>query len=145
MGFNKGVKVFGMEGWEATKSELKENLLGMDAVEMVHQKDINPELCKKALSYLMFLKRKRTGKVKARGCANGRPMREYIGKDETSAPTVSTYALFCHCIIAAIERRTVYTFDICTVFLQSPWLEDKPTYLRFTGLMVDMICKIDPK
>ncbi len=117
----------------------------MDTIKMVCPKELDRDLCRNALSYLMFLKRKRTGKVKACGCADGRPMREYISKEETSSPTVSTYALFCHCIIAAIERCTVYTCDICGAFLQSPWPEDKLTYLRFTRLMVDMICKIDPK
>jgi hypothetical protein len=37
----------------------------------------------------MFLKKKRCGKIKARGCADGRKQRLYKTKEETSAPTVS--------------------------------------------------------
>ena len=72
-GFSRGMKEYGEDGWNATMSELKDNLLGMDAVHIVKSKDINKALIIDALAYLMFLKRKRTGKIKARGCANGRP------------------------------------------------------------------------
>ena len=72
-GFRKGMKLFGIEGWEATKKELSENLLGMDAVKMILHKDLDRKVQKEALSYLMFLKRKRTGVVKSRGVADGRP------------------------------------------------------------------------
>ena len=34
----------------------------------------------KAISYLMFLKEKRSGKVKGRACVNGAPHRAYIRK-----------------------------------------------------------------
>ena len=91
----------------------------------------------------MFLKRKRTGKVKARGCADGRPQREYIGKEESSSPTVSIYALIAMCAINSIENKHVVTCDIPGAFLQAKWPKDKPTYLRFDGIMVDMLCEID--
>ena len=70
---------------------------------------------------------------------------DQCANDETSGPTVSTYALFIKCIICAIESRTVITCDIAGTFLQSPWPDDKPTYIKFTGIMVDMICEIDSK
>ena len=43
-GFHKGIKEFHDEGREATKQELYENLLGMDAVTMVKPKNLEPEL-----------------------------------------------------------------------------------------------------
>ena len=89
----------------------------------------------------MFLKRKRTGKVKARGCADGRPQREYIGKEESSSPTVSIYALMYP--INSIKNRHVVTCNIPGAFLQVKWPKDKPTYLRFDGIMVNMLCDID--
>ena len=51
----------------------------------------------------MFLKRKRSGKMKGRGCADGRPQREYITKEESSSPTVSLYALMGSCLMDAID------------------------------------------
>ena len=47
----------------------------------------------------MFLKRKRSGKMKVRGCANGCPQREYITKEESCLPTVSLYALMGSCVM----------------------------------------------
>ena len=69
-GFRKGMKLFGIEGWEATKKEIDENLLGIDAVKMILYKGLDCKLQKEALSYLIFLKRKRTGVVKSRGHRN---------------------------------------------------------------------------
>ena len=140
------MKLFKIEGWEATKKKFDENLLGMDAVKMILHKDLDRKLQKEALSYLMFLKRKRTGVVKSRGVADGRPGRSIYEKGELSSPTVSTYALMCSCAIDAIENRKVITCDIPAAFLQTLWPKEKyPTYIRFDGEMVDMICEIDKK
>ena len=92
----------------------------------------------------MFLKRKRTSNIKARGCANGRPQREFISKDESSSPTVTTYALFISSAMEAMEGWQVLTCDIPGAFLQADWPEDNDCYLKFEGLMVKMICEIDP-
>jgi hypothetical protein len=101
-GFNRGLKEFGTLGYEATVKELDDNLLGMGAVKMLQPYEVNNSIRFEALNYLMFLKRKRCGKVKARGCADGRPQREYISKDESSFPTVSIYALMTSCLMDAI-------------------------------------------
>ena len=43
-----------------------------------------------------------------------------------------------------MEGRQVVTCDIPRVFLQANWPVDNNYYLKFEGLMVDMICDIDP-
>ena len=88
------MKEFEQAGYNATVSVLSDNLIGMNAVDMLDKIRITSDLYVNALSYLMFPKKKRTGAVKARGCADGRPQQEFISKDESSSPTVSTYALF---------------------------------------------------
>ena len=70
-GFNRGMKEFGQAGYDATVSELSDNLIGMDAVQMLDKSWITSDVFMNALSYLMFLKRKRTDVVKARGCSDG--------------------------------------------------------------------------
>jgi hypothetical protein len=144
-GFNRGLKEVGSLGYEATVKELDDNLLGMGAVNMLAPSDVNKKIRFEALNYLIFLKRKRYGKVKARGCAGGRPQREYISKDESSSPTVSIYALMTSCLMDAIEGRKVATCDIPGAFLQADWPADRDCYLKFEGAMVSMICDIDPK
>jgi len=37
----------------------------------------------------MFIKEKRDGKIKARGCVDGRPQRLYTNKEDMSSPTIS--------------------------------------------------------
>ena len=144
-GFRKGLKIFGDEGYNAAVSELRDNLLGRDCVRMLKGKEITPTVWKKALSYLMFLKRKRNGKINGQGCADGRPQREYISKEESSSPTVSIYALFGSCVIDALDERSVITIDIPGAFLQGIWPQDQhPGYLKFEGVMVDMLCQIEP-
>ena len=144
-GFSKGLKVFGEEGRKAAIKELDENLIGRNVVRMLPKKEVTKEVWKKSLAYLMFLKRKRCGKIKARGCADGRPQREYITKEESSSPTVSIYALFASCVIDAIESRAVITCDIPGAFLQADYPEGEDCYIRFEGTMVKLICDIRPE
>ena len=48
------------------------------------------------------------------------------------------------CAVNAIEKRKVVTCDIPGAFLQSEWPKDKPMYLKFDGIMVDMLIEINP-
>ena len=144
-GFRKGLKLFGDKGYQAAKDELETNLLGRGCIDMLSWKDLTWDIRKRALGYLMFLKRKRSGKMKGRGCADGRPQRDYITKEESSSPTVSLYALMGSCVMDALDDRKVITVDIPGAFLQGEWPQDKhPGYIMFEGIMVEMICEIDP-
>ena len=92
----------------------------------------------------MFLKRKQSGKMKGRDCANGRPPQEYITKEESSSPTVSLYALMGSYLMDAMDKRKVITVNIPGAFLRGNWPQDEhPGYIMFKGIMMDMICKID--
>ena len=64
--------------------QLGKNLIGKNVIDMLPARSITHDMMKMSLSYLLFLKRKRNGLVKARGCANGRPKREFITKIESS-------------------------------------------------------------
>ena len=91
----------------------------------------------------MFLKIKRNGDIKGRGCADGRKQREFISKEEASSPTVSTHPLMATCLIDAIEGRDVATVDIPGAFLQATMDED--VWIKFEGAMVDVLVDIDPE
>ena len=143
-GFNRGMKEFGQKGYDATASELSNNLIGIDTVDMLDKSHITSDVYMNALSYLIFLKRKRTDLVKARMCADGRPQREFILKDKSSSPTVSTYALFISYAMNVMEGRQVVTCGIPGTFLQADCPEGNDCYLKFEGLMVGIICDIDP-
>ena len=144
-GFRKGLEIFGDDGKEAAMKELKDNLVGRGCLKFLKPHEVNGTIRKQALSYLMFLKRKRCGKLKGRGCADGRPQREYITKEESSSPTVALYALMASCVMDAIDRRKVVTIDIPGAFLQGDWPgEEHPGHLKFVGIMVELLCEINP-
>ena len=83
--------------------------------------------------------------MKGRGCADGRPQQEYVTKEESSLPTVSLYALMGSCVMDAMDRRKVITVNIPGAFLQGYLPQDEhPGYIMFKGIMVDMICEINP-
>ena len=100
----------------------------------VHKKSLTSEQRKEALAYFMFLNRKRCGKVKGRGCADSRKQRAYIAKEESTAPTVSTEAVFLTAVIDALESREVAVLDIPGAFMQADI--DELVHVRFTGEMV---------
>ena len=67
----------------------------------------------------MFLKKKRDGSVKGRGCADGRKQRATTLKEDASSLTVAIEAVMLSCVIDALERRNVATVDIPGAFLQA--------------------------
>ena len=70
----KGLKVFGDAGVSAVLTELKQ-LHNKQAIAPKNGKEMTHIEKKRALQYLMFLKKKRNGKIKGRGCADGRKQR----------------------------------------------------------------------
>ena len=90
----------------------------------------------------MFLKEKRCGRVKGRGCADGRKQRIYKTKEETSSPTISLEALFITCIIDAMERRSVTTVDIPGAFMQADI--DEKLHIKLEGDIALLLVRIDP-
>ena len=79
--------------------------------------------------------------MKGRGCADSRKQRAYIAKEEATAPTVSTEAVFLTAIIDALENREVAVLDVPGAFMQADI--DKLVHVRFTGEMVNMLLHID--
>jgi hypothetical protein len=135
MSMSKGIKMFGEDGTKAVKSELQQ-LHDRKVMMPVTQQSLTKEQRLRALAYLMFLKRKRCGKVKARGCADGRKQRAYIPRERAASPTVSTEAIFITALIDAMERREVAVIDVPGAFMQADMDED--AYVRFTGKMVEL-------
>jgi len=90
----------------------------------------------------MFLKEKRDGTIKARGCADGRPQREYTRKEEVSSPTVSLEAMMLSCAIDTKEGRYVIVTDIPGAFLHVDM--DGEVHMVLEGTIAELIMKLDP-
>jgi hypothetical protein len=98
--------------------ELKQ-LHDQNILEPTNAKTMTPTEKKRALQYLMFLKKKRTGTIKGQGCADGRKQRQYTAKEDASAPTVAIESVMLLCVIDAEEGRDMATVDIPGTFMQA--------------------------
>ena len=138
----QGIKKFGDTGKVAVLVELQQ-LYDRRVMEPIDKYDLTAEERKGALRYLMFLKEKRCGTIKGRGCADGRKQPDYLTKEETFSATVATEALLLSCIINAVEGRNVATCNIPGAFMQSD-MEGK-VVMKLDGVMDEVIIKIDPQ
>ena len=141
MSAKKGLKVFGDKGADAIMDELRQ-LLYRKVMEGRRHDKLTKEDKKKALQYLMFLKQKRSGKIKGRGCADGRKQRIYKTKEETSSPTISLEALLISCVIDALEERDVATCDIPGAFMQADM--DELIHIKLEGDIALLLVRLDP-
>ena len=91
----------------------------------------------------MFILKKQCGRIKARGCADGRKQRSYMTKEETSSPTVATESLMLSCAIDARENRDVATVDIPVAFMQADM--EGEVDIKSEGKMADMFAKLNPE
>ena len=143
----KGLIKFGRRGEEAAYGEMKQ-LHEREVFKPVHPSRLTPNERKKILESLIFLVEKRDGKVKARTCANGSVQRAWMGKDDSSSPTVSLEAILLTAVIDALEERAVYTIDIPNAFVQTEVGDDKDgdrIVMVVKGPLVDMLIKLEPE
>ena len=80
---------------------------------------MTPEEKRNAVDALMFLTEKQDGTIKGRMVYNGKPTREWIGRDETQAPTVSLELIFLTSMIDALKGRDIMSVDIPNAFIQA--------------------------
>ena len=144
----KGIQKFGERGREAAHKEMKQ------LHDRVCFRPINPGTMteterKRALESLIFLTEKKTGEVKARTVANGSAQRVWMGREESSSPTVSTAGLFMTLAVDAKEKRHVATCDIPNAFIQTEmkkYDKDGQRYvMKIRGALVDMLVQISPE
>ena len=137
----KGLKQFGTAGADAIMKELKQ-IVHRKVMEGRKSGELTTAQKKAALKYLMFLKQKRCGKIKGRGCADGRKQRLYKSKEETTSPTITTEALFITCLMDALENRYVATCDVPGAFMHSDI--DEQVHLKLEGEIAELLVKVDP-
>jgi len=137
-----GLRKFGARGTTAAMDELTQ-LHIMDTWTAMDPSKISREERMRALSSLLFLKEKRTGKIKGRACINGAPQRAYIPKEEAASPTVSTESTFITASIAVHEHRKVRCYDIPSAFINTD--VDKDVLMVLKGDLVDMMVQIAPQ
>ena len=137
----EGIRQFGERGNAALLKEL--NQLHKRQALMPKKKEyMSYEERKKALRYLMFIKEKRDGTIKARGCEDGRSHREYNYKTDTSSPTVLLEAMLLTCASDAKEGQYVAVTDIPGEFLHADMKQD--VHMLLEGTIAKLIVKLEP-
>jgi Reverse transcriptase (RNA-dependent DNA polymerase) len=142
MSLKKGLKHFGKSGADAVVDELRQ-LDYSDVIKPVPARSLTREQKRAALNYLMYLKQKRCGRIKVRGCADGQKQRLNKTKDKTSSPTMSTKAVFLTAIINAQERHQVMTIDIPGAFMHVDI--DELIHVHLEGPMAELLARVNPK
>jgi Reverse transcriptase (RNA-dependent DNA polymerase) len=137
----RGLKTYGQAAIDAVKKELKQ-LHDRRTMHPIRSSDLSHTEKRKTLPYLMFVKEKRCGTIKGRGCADGRKQWHYKTKEESSSPAVRTESLFLSCTIDAKKRRTEITCDVPGVFMQV--YIDEVVHIRLEGALADLLIKVDP-
>ena len=141
VGMQQGIKLWGERGVKAILKEMKQ-FHERNVVRPLRKEEISDEVRKRALGYLMFLKEKRNGDIKGRGCADGRKQRLYKSKYETASPTAFIESIFITALIDAQEKRDVAHVDIPGAFLQIDASDG--TIIKLQGSIVHIMLKIDP-
>ena len=77
---------------------------------------------------------------------NGKPTREWLGKEDSASHTASLEAILLTAMVDAHEGRDVMSTDIPNAFIQAP-LENKPgerVIMKITGVLVDILLEKSP-
>ena len=140
-----GLREWGDRARLAAHSEMKQ-LHFRETFKPKHWRELTHEQRQTVLESHMFLKEKRTGKIKGRTVAGGNKQRDYISKEDASSPTVATESVLLSCIIDAQEGRDVAVVDIPNAFIQTRIEQEKDmAIIKIRGVLVDILVEIAPE
>jgi hypothetical protein len=95
---------------------------------------------------LIFLVKKRNGKIKARTCVNRSTQREYIDREDATSPTAATEAILITGVINAKQQRDIMPNDVPDAFVQTPIPQDRENMImKIRGQLVDLLLEIAPE
>ena len=140
---NKGLKIFKDDGDKAAMGEL-EQLVERNCWEPIHIEEMNDLERERAQDAMMLLSEKNDGEVKGRCVYKGDGTREWLSREDTSSPTASLEAIATTCVIDAYEGRDMMSLDIPNAFIQTPMDANSRVMMKITGLLVDMMIRLDP-
>jgi hypothetical protein len=110
---------------------------------VIDPSQLSREARAKALSSQLFLKEKRSRKIKERAYINGAPQRASIPKEDAASPTVLTKSVFITSAIAANEERHVRCYDVPSKFANMDVDENMLMVLK--GKLAEMMVHIMPQ
>ena len=115
----KGIAKYGNEGKKAANDEMQQ-LHERECFTPVRIGDLNRNEWKKVQMALLYLSQKRDSKIKGRCVYNGKPTREWLGREESASPTVALESIMLTAVIDTYEGHDVMTADVPNAFIQMP-------------------------
>jgi hypothetical protein len=135
-----GLKQFVQRGIDVLMTELR-HLDTRKVLNPVHGRLLSKKDKRKTLDCLMFLKEKRKGVIKGRGCDDGRKQQSLITIENSSFPTVFLESLLITYVIDAMKRRYNATTDIPDAFMQTDM--DELVNIHFEGTLAELSIRIN--
>lgn len=138
----KGLKEYGLEAEESIQAEFAQ-LCDKKVFRPVKHEDLMPKQKVRILRTLMFLKRKRDGRLKSRFCVDGRRQAGFGYELETTSPTVFTESVIITAVIDAYEERYVVVTDIEGAYLNA----DMPleVHIEIDPVLTKILIKLKPE
>jgi hypothetical protein len=141
MSAKAGIKKHGRAAEEALLAEFAQ-LEELNVFEAIDPSTLTKDQRVGALRAINLIKEKRTGKLKGRTVADGRPQRALYDKSQTASPTVSSDALMISLMIDAKERRDVAIADVAGAYLKADM--DDFVVMKLIGDDVRIFCEMNP-
>jgi hypothetical protein len=145
LSYKAALKQWGKDDKAAVEAEAKQ-LHWRNSFRPIHWKDVDKERQKQIHELHVFVKKKRTGQIKACKVAGGDKQRDFISKENASSPTVAMESVLLTSLVDAQENRGIAIVDIPNAFIQMVVEnnEDK-VVMRIRGHMVDVLVKVAPR
>ena len=143
MSAKKGIKTFRESAIAAMFKEYNQ-LNDMNVFGSVNPDTLTKDQKYKALHAINLIKEKRCGRIKGRTCADGRPQRAYVPREEATSPTVSIEALMATLVIDTKEKHNVAIFDVPGAYLHADIPKTKFVLLKLEDEFIKIICDINP-
>ena len=141
MNLTAGIKEHGQRAEEALMLEFQQSHK-QDVLRPRYAYALSALEKSEALRLIMTIKEKRSGKIKGRGCADGRKLRTKIASEDATSPTVTREAFLISCAIDSKEKRFVATCDVPGAYLHCEM--DELCYVLLEGVLVDLYLKVNP-
>ena len=135
------MKMFPKDAEDAVVAEMQQ-LHDMNVFKPIHKNNLTEQERRQVLNSIIFVKEKRSGKIKARACADGRPQRAIYDKYDASSPTVKTESVILTSVIEAAEDRAIGVYDIPGAFLHSKL--EEIVHMKITGILAGFLVSVAP-
>ena len=144
----KGIKLYGQKAIDGAIKEM-EQLNNRDCFMPVRLEDLTDLERQRIRRAIMLVTQKRDGTVKNRTVFDGSGTRDWISKEETASPTVTTESVMMTAAVEAKEKRDTMINDVPNAFIQAliPLLKDNDAriVMKITGILVKILLELDPE